>query len=506
MKKLRFKLLLSLVTFALVLVAVMSYVNRQMLLIDIQAQEDTNRILIEDHILNDMHTVDNAHLYFDKNVSDKMEEELRALITYYEKNDSVATWELLNMKKEHGMDIYILDQTNTVVNTTFVEDKGFSFSKCCKNFSALLDERRENGEFYTDGIDVSTTTGAMRKFSYLGTPDQKYLFEIGVDLNDVPVFQTFDFVKTADSLVEKYSDLLAVKTINSGGVFLDDSQDTRIVVTDQSELFQKYYKKAKQTMKPTEYKKRLENGYVETFRFLPYEAETIRGESTNRIIYVKYGNLSELEALAKNTKQFWLLLVIGMVTSFILLLVIIKLLSKTINLATYDALTGVYNRATYISKMENLLKKRKENTPGLLLIDLDNFKQVNDRFGHAEGDKVLIETGKILNHTVKNEGFVVRLGGDEFAIVLYDTDDYEIQKFAHTILQNFHNLKYTDAESWDILSLSIGGAIFENVKESEMSLFVRADQALYRSKNAGKNQYSSFGEVAADKEIMSKKE
>ncbi|KOS67591.1 membrane protein [Lysinibacillus contaminans] len=506
MKRLRFKLLLSLVTFALILVVVMSYVNRQILVVDIREQEAANRTLIEDHILNDMQTVDNAHLYFDKNISDKIETELRALVSYYAKNPSISTWDLQQMKKEHEMDIYILDQTNTIIYTTFMQDKGFSFSECCKNFSSLLDERRESGKFYTDGIDVSTTTGAIRKFGYLGTPDQKYLFELGVDLNDVPVFHAFNFVTTANSLVEKYSDLIEVKTINAGGIFLDDSQDTRIVVGDQSELFQEYYKKAKQTMQPTEYKKQLENGYVETVRFLPYEAETARGDSTNRIVYVKYGNLSELTALAKNTKQFWFLLVIAVVTSLIMLFVIIRLLTKTINLATYDSLTGVYNRATYISKMDNLLKKRKENTPGLLLIDLDNFKQVNDQFGHAEGDKVLVETASVLNQAMKNEGFVVRLGGDEFAIVLYDTDNHGIKKIADAILHKIRSLKYMDTKSWATLSVSIGGAIYESVAESEISLFERADQALYRSKNEGKNCYSSYDEVATDKEIISKEE
>lgn len=506
MKKLRLKLLLSLITFALILVVVMSYVNRQMLVIDIRAQEATNRILIEEHILNDMQTVDNAHFYFDKNVSDTMEDELRALVAYYEKNPSIATWDLQQMKNEHGMDIYILDQTNTVIYTTFAQDKGLSFSQCCKNFSTLLDERRKSGEFHTDGIDVSTTTGAVRKFGYLGTPDQKYLFELGIDLNDVPVFHAFDFVKTANSLVEKYQDLLDVKTINAGGIFLDDSQDMRIAVGDQSKLFQEHYKKAKRTLQPTEYKTQLDNGYVETIRFLPYEAETIRGESTNRIVYVKYGNISKLAALAKNTKQFWFLLIIAMVTSLILLLVIIKLLTKTMNLATYDALTGVYNRATYITKMDYLLKKRKENTPGLLLIDLDNFKQVNDQFGHVEGDKVLIETARVLSQAVSTEGFVVRFGGDEFAIVLYDTDDHDIQQLAQTILQKIRSLTYIESDGWAVVTVSMGGAICESVDESELSLFVRADQALYRSKNVGKDRYSSYDEVAADKETVHKKE
>lgn len=506
MKKLRLKLLLSLVTFALIIVAVMSYVNRQILVTEIREQEASNRVLIEDHILTDMQTVDNAHYYFDKTVADKMEQELRALLVEYEENPNIATWNLEQMKQEHGMDIYILDQANTVIYTTFSQDQGLNFSECCKKFSTLLDERRKTGEFFTDGIDVSTTTGEIRKFSYLASPDQKYLFELGILLEDVPVFQTFNFVKTANSLVEKYNDLLEVKTINAGGVFLDDSQHTRIVVSEKSEEFQEHFNKARQTMKATEYKKELGNGYVETVRFLPYEAETVRGESTSRLVYVKYGNHSELAALAKNTKQFWLLLIIAMLTSLILLLVIIKLLTKTMNLATYDSLTGVYNRATYISKMDSLLKKRKNNRIGLLLIDLDNFKLVNDQYGHAEGDKILIETARVLNQAVKDKGFVVRFGGDEFAIVLYDTDEEDLQQLADIILQKVRTLKYTDSESWAIVSVSMGGSICDNVNESEMSLFIHADQALYQSKNAGKDQYSSYYEVAATKEMEMKKE
>ncbi|MET4561994.1 diguanylate cyclase (GGDEF)-like protein [Lysinibacillus parviboronicapiens] len=498
MNKLRLKLLLSLIAFALILVVVISYVNREILVADIEQQQAINRTLIENHILTDMQSVDNAHLYFDNNISDKMEQELQALAIYYEKNPNIATWDLQQMKKQHGMDIYILDQTNTVIYTTFKQDKGLDFLTCCKRFSALLDERRESGEFYTDGIDVSTTTGEYRKFSYLATPDKKYLLELGIQLNEFPVYRTFNFEKTAHYLVEKYNDLLEVQTINAGGIFFDYSQSARFTVENQSTTFQQHFKLAKQTMKPTEYQIKLENGYIETYRFLPYEAETERGESTRRVVYVKYDNRTELVALAKNTKQFWLLLMIALITSFILLLVINRLLSKTIQLATYDPLTSVYNRATYISKMDSILKKRKTNKPGLLLIDLDNFKQVNDQFGHAEGDRILIETAKILNQEVKSKGFVVRFGGDEFAIVLYDTKENQLEQLANSILEKIRQIKFEDVkmQSWSVLSVSMGGATCEEMNESEISLFERADKALYQSKKAGKDQYSKYNEVA----------
>ncbi|KGR84184.1 diguanylate cyclase [Lysinibacillus boronitolerans] len=500
MKNLRIKLLLSLIAFAVILVAVISYVNRQILVTEIEKQVSMNKILIENHILTDMQTVDNAHFYFDNNISDKMEQELRQLKNYYHENPNIATWDLQQMKKKHGMDIYIVDQSNTVVYTTFAKDIGLDFSRCCQRFSALLDERRASGEFFTDGIDISTSTGEYRKFGYLATHDKKYLLELGIDLLNDPVFQTFNFEKTAQYLIGKYIDLVDVQAINAGGVFFNDSRSKRITVQEQSKKFQKYFELAKKTMEPVEYEKVLDNGYIETHRFLPYEAETVRGESSKRIVYVKFINITKMEALQKNSKQFWSLLFIALLTSFIMLLVINKILSKTIQLATFDPLTGVYNRATYIRKIDNLLRKRKINVPGLLLIDLDNFKQVNDQFGHVEGDHILVETARILKRVVKQSGFVVRFGGDEFAIVLYDTTEEKMQHMAEAILTQIRSVKYDDhaSEKWSVLSVSMGGAIYNHAEDTEMSLFERADKALYQSKNAGKDQYSSYAEVAAD--------
>lgn len=499
MKNLRIKLLLSLIAFAVILVAVISYVNRQILVADIEKQVAMNKVLIENHILTDMQTIDNAHFYFDKNMSEKMEQELRNLKNYYRENPNIATWDLQQMKNKHGMDIYIVDQSNKVTYSTFAKDIGLDFSRCCQRFSALLDERRASGEFYSDGIDISTTTGEYRKFGYLATHDKKYLLELGIDLLNNPVFQTFNFEKTAEYLIAKYKDLVEVQTINAGGVFFDNSRTKRNNVQDHSKQFQKYFELAKKKMEPVEYQT-LDHSYIETHLFLPYEAETVRGESSKRVVYVKFVNFTKIEALQKNTQQFWILLTIALLTSFIMLLVINKILSKTIHLATFDPLTGVYNRATYIRKIDNLLRKRKMNVPGLLLIDLDNFKQVNDQYGHAEGDHILIETALILKRVVKNNGFVVRFGGDEFAIVLYDTTEQHMQQIAEDILTQIRSVHYEGkaSEKWSVLSVSMGGSLYL-AEDTEMSLFERADKALYQSKNAGKDQYSSYEEVAADK-------
>ena len=285
-----------------------------------------------------------------------------------------------------------------------------------------------------------------------------------------------------------------MKTINSGGIFLDDSQEKRIKVEDMPKQFQEHFNTAKTTMEPSEYVVKQEAGLEETYRFLPYQAEENRGRSTSRVIYIKYTNHQELAALAQNTKQATMLLGVALITAILMVLVISRMLAKTFNLATYDALTGVYNRATYMTKIDEILRKRGNNTPGLLLIDLDNFKQANDQFGHAIGDKVLIETAEALSQAVGNDGFVVRLGGDEFGIVVYHATEGKLAALGETVLAEIRNLKYKSksGEVWSLLSVSLGGAISNDPGENEPSLFERADRALYKSKNSGKDQYSSY--------------
>lgn len=491
MKHLRLKLLLSLLVYSLILITIVFYANRQILMKNVEEQVNQSQEIIEHHILADMRSVDNAHYYFDTSLSETMEQELYKLRDYYQENPNVATWDLDQLSGHHTMDVYILNKENTVIKTTFSEDLGLNFSECCSNFSKLLDERRITGAFYSDGIDVSTTTGEIRKFGYLGTPDGEYLLEVGTVLKDVPIFKTFNFVETSKKLETLYNDLLEIHTINSGGIFLNDSTGERVNVKDMPAQFQQYFMQAKNSMKPTEYVIELDRGYKETYRFLPYKAEAKRGESTNRVVYVKYGNYSELSAQKENNEQLIYLLILALVTTAILLIVINKLLAKTMNLATYDALTGAYNRATYLTKMDELLKKRK-GTPGLLLVDLDNFKQANDQYGHAVGDKVLKELTSALHDVTGLDGFVVRLGGDEFGIVLEETDEQDMQKKANALLHKVRQLKHqTDRMAvWTHLSVSIGGAISRDPQEVEVDLFIRADEALYSSKNAGKDQYT----------------
>ena len=172
--------------------------------------------------------------------------------------------------------------------------------------------------------------------------------------------------------------------------------------------------------------------------------------------------------------------------------------NKYLKASLTDSLTGLYTLKYFLETGQKILDRNHETA--VLLIDLDNFKQVNDRFGHAEGDRILIETAKILKDVVRTEGFVVRFGGDEFAIVLYDTNNEHMVKVASAILEKIRRLKNVENHKWSVISVSMGGVICEKQNETELSLFERADKALYQSKKAGKDQYSSYHEVASTEE------
>lgn len=385
-----------------------------------------------------------------------------------------------------------MDKTNTIRYTTFKEDLGLSFSACCQKFSSLLDERRTSGDFYADGIDVSVNTGELKKFSYMGTPDGKYLFELGVNISELEAFRKFNFVATGNYLAKKYDELLEVRILNMGGYFLIDSSEEydELSVDEMPIQFQQAFKKAKASLEPVEYSIEHMDGTLQTYRFVPYEAEVQRGDSTTRVIYMKYTNKGELILLQQNTKQYFRVLGISLLVSLIVLTVMIRILSSTFNLAKYDPLTGVLNRASYLARVKDALKS-KNKTIGLLLIDLDNFKMVNDQFGHAAGDEVLIKASEIFEHAVKRKkGFAARLGGDEFAVVVPYARKDKLEAITAEIMASIKEVQNEshDKEVWNVMSVSIGGALSANA-DNENKLFKRADEALYQSKKAGKSQY-----------------
>lgn len=154
------------------------------------------------------------------------------------------------------------------------------------------------------------------------------------------------------------------------------------------------------------------------------------------------------------------------------------------SLASTDELTTLLNRREMDNRSVILLEqaKRANRLVALLVIDIDDFKQINDTHGHLEGDKVLKELGHCLKKICRQTDLVARYGGEEFLIMLPDTNAADALKFC----QRLHKLIAMIKVSNGGLTVSIGACISDN-KSSFTELFSHADTALYQAKANGKN-------------------
>lgn len=157
-------------------------------------------------------------------------------------------------------------------------------------------------------------------------------------------------------------------------------------------------------------------------------------------------------------------------------------------LAGSDPLTGLYNRRALEAEAPRLLGQATLARPGaLLLIDLDNFKLVNDLHGHAAGDGLLIALSDLLRTTLPRQALAARLGGDEFVVLLGEAANADVVRLADTLRQHFNQLAAQRLRTPEPVTLSIGAVLFDQPPDSLAALLERGDGALYEAKRGGRD-------------------
>ncbi|HEX6098046.1 MAG TPA: GGDEF domain-containing protein [Thermoanaerobaculia bacterium] len=181
-------------------------------------------------------------------------------------------------------------------------------------------------------------------------------------------------------------------------------------------------------------------------------------------------------------------------TQVSMLLDTIRARERIINLADTDDLTGIWNRRYFRRQLpQEIERARTFNVPlSLLLFDIDDFKQINDSFGHVIGDVVLSELCGSVREMLRPTDILARYGGDEFAVILPHTDLHGARKVAQRILGRIASLTIpTDEEGAIQCAVSIGIAEFRREDTAANDLVRRADERLYLSKRQGKNRYTA---------------
>ena len=162
--------------------------------------------------------------------------------------------------------------------------------------------------------------------------------------------------------------------------------------------------------------------------------------------------------------------------------------------AVFDALTQVYNRSAGIRKISTALETMQpEDISAFLILDLDNFKQVNDCLGHMMGDQVLIEVARIMKTHFRNYDVICRLGGDEFIIFIQKIPLEALDKIVRSFLRKLV-LTYSSEGKEVTVSASVGAALAPVHGTDFSQLYEKADSALYQVKNSSKNDYMLYKE------------
>lgn len=236
---------------------------------------------------------------------------------------------------------------------------------------------------------------------------------------------------------------------------------------------------------------------------------SILEEQENRI--VSQNNMIDEQDQTIGTQQGWLTATLSVIVMFFVLiysLLKINILRKNANkqleelnsklyeLATTDGMTKLFNRRHFMetTQSELMRQQRKKGQSIIVMIDIDHFKEVNDNYGHAAGDKVIIKVAKILKDSSRTYDITGRLGGEEYAIMMVDCDLETASEIAQRLCKEIEKQKI-DVDGHIIkVTISVGLSTLSEDDNTIEEAILRADRALYRAKDQGRNRVVSSAE------------
>lgn len=175
----------------------------------------------------------------------------------------------------------------------------------------------------------------------------------------------------------------------------------------------------------------------------------------------------------------------------------IYLFTRIDSLSLKDGLTGLYRRGIFNEKIdEEIVRARNfKHSVGLMMIDIDHFKRINDTYGHQAGDEILKGVSKVIKKCVYETDFVSRYGGEEFAIIMPRAEREGSFRKANFIRESVEKEKFKVGLVDIKVTISIGIAYYPEDAITKQSLIEKADKALYYSKEAGRNRVTDYRNI-----------
>lgn len=481
------KLAITMIVFAVVIsftIAITDHIRLRHQAIEGQASQIEQN---EQMVIYALESVEKAYALFGENIRSRMEDSMHTLLQKYESGSSIHEWNLKELSDRLSFDIYIINRNNEIIDSNIEDDIGLNFSACCGKLARELEERRKEGGFYYDSIDIEQSTGQIKTYGYMATPDKEYMIQLGFSLEEDEIFNQFNFFHTIAELKQKNRSINEINVLHVGGLALGEPAAEGKLTDQRRQAFDETLT----TKSLTEFKG-IWKEEPATYRYIPYHSKYDNTLTQDKVIEIIYNENDLQEILNRNMKTFIIQLVIVVIITIILSLLISRWVARPMHLAFHDSLTGLKNRAALDELLDAALAA-KTDTIALLMIDLDNFKQVNDDLGHDKGDKLLKDVAQVIRTTARKEDVPIRLGGDEFMLIMPSAGQEEAEHTAQRLIEEINRLIAQDAELLDKkISISIGISLAPDQGTDSELLRKKADIALYVSKEKGKNQYQFY--------------
>ncbi|WP_158023585.1 putative bifunctional diguanylate cyclase/phosphodiesterase [Domibacillus antri] len=324
------RLIIGIGIFSIIFTVFTSYLNFRDYQHTLNTEIDYQKALLERHIIQIVEDTNNYYKLLESSLQKKMEEYSHVMLKKYEENPDVLTWDLEKMKKEFdGFDIFIIDQNLTVVHTSFEPDLGLNF-KTNPSLAEMFANRLQGNSFSTDRLEMSINTKELKKFSYIPTPDHKYLLELGINMkNYTTQFPGIDYESVYHELTVKnpFLQQLRVYKLSYTGypdrvIGINDEQNNPIFMEQEN------IPKAREAIVNNEPKqvnrKDSENKSEFEFKYIPiisYTEDEKPDYYNSRIIEMVYNNTILEEKIKRQQVRF--ISAIALVSSVLTVLMII---------------------------------------------------------------------------------------------------------------------------------------------------------------------------------------
>ncbi len=455
--------------------------------------------LVEKNILQTVNYIDDAYKVAEQQLNQQMRKYSEQMVKKYEFNPDIMEWNLKSMQQQFsGYDIYIVNKDLKIIKTTYKEDLGLDFSKF-GSFATVVRERMAGSEFEVDRIDISTQAGEIKKYSYMPSPDNQYLFELSVSIEDkYPSFKSLNLFKDAAVLTKEYEMVediafYSVEPLHYGVAKLRNSKRPYLN-PDVPEFEEELARQAViQNSVQEEIKKT--DGIQNRYRFFPALVNDKEGEQgwNSYVVGINYNDQIMQEEISRHRRLFVINIVLIAALFAAFISIVVYLLKRFEYQAYHDKLTGLPNRKYFAEKFEEL-KEIADNSGsniGVIFIDIDKFKAINDNFGHDIGDKVLKNIASRIENSLKEKDLKARMGGDEFLIALSNLKSKaDIIRVAERLIEDIKKPLVVEEKNISI-NISAGISIYPDDSEELEILMRNADSAMYKAKKKNKDIASS---------------